>query len=174
MVAAHHALRVRPARVRVEREVVDHVAAEGRQLDAVSGLGGRGAGLGELACDTADLHRRNAGAVRQHDGHLEDHLELVANRVGGEGVERLRAVARLQQERVAGGHGRQRLRELSSLASEHERRLTPKLSPRRVERGGVGPFELLAGRTCAPAVRRPRGAEHPRWVGRRQWFVHQR
>src|SRR5439155_22845553 len=100
----------------------------------------------------------------QHDGNLEDDLELVANVVGGEGVERLRAVARLQQERAARGHRRQRLRELTSLAGEDERGLAPELRPRRVERGLVGPLDLLAGGTRAPAVRRPRGAEHPRWV----------
>src|SRR3712207_7367642 len=45
------------------------------------------------------LHDRHGGAVRQHDGHLQQRLELVADAVGGQRRERLRAVAALQQER---------------------------------------------------------------------------
>ena len=77
------------------------------QLDAVARLGGRGARLGELAGDAADLQRRDARAVREHDRHLEDDLQLVADVVGREVGERLGAVARLQQEALALAHARQ-------------------------------------------------------------------
>ena len=50
------------ARRGVEREVVHHVAAERRQLEAVACFGRRRAGLGELPGDAADLHRRHAAA----------------------------------------------------------------------------------------------------------------
>ena len=64
----------------------------------------RRAGLGELAGDAADLHRGHARRVGEHDGHLEDDLQLVPDGVGAEGVERLGAVAGLEQERLAVGH----------------------------------------------------------------------
>ena len=91
------------------QRVVDHVAAERRDDRVADGLGGRRAGLGELPGDPAHLHHRHAGAVGQHDRHLQDDLELVADGVGGEPVERLGAVAGLEQERLAGGHLGERL-----------------------------------------------------------------
>ena len=60
-----------------------------------------GARLGELPGDAPDLHRGHAAAVGEHDGHLQDDLELVADGVGRERVERLGAVAGLQHERLA-------------------------------------------------------------------------
>ena len=84
VVAADQPLRVGPAGGGLELEVVHHVAAEGRQLDAVACLGGGGARLRELAGDAADLHRRHAGAVGEHHRHLEDDLQLVADGVGRE------------------------------------------------------------------------------------------
>ncbi len=59
-------------------------------------------GLANWPGDAADLHDGHAGAVRQHDGHLEDDFELVADVVGGEVVEGLGAVAGLQDERSPG------------------------------------------------------------------------
>ena len=50
--------RIGRARVRGELGAVDDVAAIARQLDAVLLLGRRGARLGELAGDAADLHHR--------------------------------------------------------------------------------------------------------------------
>ena len=88
------------------RDVVDQVAAERRQGELADGLGGRRAGLGELAGDAADLHRGHARGVGEHHGHLEDDLELVSDGVGAEGVEGLGAVAGLEQERLAVGHVR--------------------------------------------------------------------
>ena len=52
------ALRIGHARFGGEVDVVDDVAAIARQLDAVRLLGRRGARLGELAGDAADLHHR--------------------------------------------------------------------------------------------------------------------
>src|SRR5262249_61259458 len=64
--------------------------------------------------------------------------------------------------------------ELAPLAGDHERGLAAEVPPRRVERGGVGPGEPLVGGSGAPAVRRPRRAEHPRWLGRGERILHQR
>ena len=107
----------------VEREVVDHVAAERRQLDAVARLGGRRARLGELAGDAADLHGRDAAAVREHDGHLQDDLELVADGVGRERrrtTRRSRRPAARTPRRSA--TAAERVGEAARLAGEHERR----------------------------------------------------
>ena len=98
VVRLHQPRRIGSPGVGIEREVVHHVAAERRQLEAVAGLGGRRTGLGELTRDAPDLDRGDAAAVGEHDGHLQDDLQLVADRVGGERVERLGAVAGLEHE----------------------------------------------------------------------------
>ena len=66
-------------------------------------LGRRRARLRELAGDPTDLHHRQRGAVGQDDGHLQEDLQLLADRDRRELVERLGAVARLEQERAARG-----------------------------------------------------------------------
>ena len=89
-----------------EVEAVDRVAAVRRQRDAVAGLGVGGARLGVLAGDPADLDDGHRGGVGQHDRHLEQHAQLVADVVGGHAVEGLGAVAALEQERLPAGHRR--------------------------------------------------------------------
>ncbi len=64
-------------------------------------LGGGGPRLRELAGNPADLHDRDADGVGEHDGHLEDDAQLLPDVVGGELLEALRAVACLEEERVA-------------------------------------------------------------------------
>ena len=105
-----------------EVEAVDHVAPVGGQLDAVAGLGRLGPRLGELPGHAADLDHRHAAGVGQHDGHLQQGLELVADGVGGGAGEGLGAVAALQHERLARGDGGEPVLELVALAREDERR----------------------------------------------------
>ena len=49
----------------------------------VAGLEVRGARLGVLARDPADLHHRHRGGVGEHHRHLQQHPQLVADVVGG-------------------------------------------------------------------------------------------
>ena len=87
----------------VEAGAVDDVAAERGEIDITDALCRAGPGLGELAGDPTDLHDRDPHRVRQHDGHLEDDAQLLPDVVGRELLERLGAVAGLEQERTAGG-----------------------------------------------------------------------
>ena len=101
VVDLHEPLRVGHPGLRGELEAVDGVAAVGRQRDAVAGLEVRGARLGVLAGEPAQLHHGHRGGVRQHDGHLQQHAQLVAGVVGGDAGEGLGAVAALEQEGLA-------------------------------------------------------------------------
>ena len=150
VVAADHAHRIGPPGELVEGEVVDHVAAERREIDAVTVLDRRGAGLGEWPGDAPDLQRRDARAVRQRDRHLEDDLQLVADVVGRELGERLGAVAGVQQETVAARHAGQRVLQRARLAREHERRHRAQLLERVVEHARVGPGGFLRRGTRTP------------------------
>ena len=91
-------------RTRGEVEAVHGVAAVRRQRDAVAGLEVGRPGLGVLAGDPADLHD-GTGGVRQHDRHLQEDAELVADVVGGDAGKGLGAVAALEQEGLAAGDG---------------------------------------------------------------------
>ena len=92
----------------------------------------RRARLHELPGDAADLQHRQRGAVGEHGRHLQQDLQPLADRdrrVGGAGlgqrgevVERLGAVAGLEQERAAGRDLGERGAHLPRLAGEDERR----------------------------------------------------
>ena len=114
-------------------------------------LGGRGARLGELSGDAADLHRGDAAAVGEHDRHLQDDLELVADRVGRERVERLGAVARLEHEAASLADRGERVGEAARLAGEDQRRHRAQLGEGGIELEGVGPLGLLRGDMFVPA-----------------------
>jgi hypothetical protein len=114
--------RVGRARLLGEGDVVDDVAAVARQFLAVAFLGRRGARLGELAGGAADLHHRRSGGISEHDRHLQEHAEEIANIIGAMLGEAFRAVATLQQESLAIGNARKLLLQAARLAGEHQRR----------------------------------------------------
>ncbi len=103
-------------------DVIDDVAAVGRQLHAIDGFGRRRARLGELPGDAADLDHRHRGAEGHDHGHLQEDAEEVADIIGGMLGEALGAIAPLQQEGLAGADLGQRLLQLARLAGEHQRR----------------------------------------------------
>ena len=92
------ALRVGHARGLGELDAVDDVAAIARQLLAVLDLGRGRARLGELAGDASDLHHRRAAGIGEHDRHLQEHAEEIADGVGAMLGEALGAIAALQQK----------------------------------------------------------------------------
>jgi hypothetical protein len=126
------------------------VAAKARELNPADAFGWRRTRLGELAGDTAELHNRDARAVGQHDGHLQDDAELVSDVVGREFSEALGAVAGLEQKGAAFGDLGERLREVAGLAGEHERRDGRQLLEDAFEGGLVRPGRLLLGREVSP------------------------
>ena len=134
-----HPLRIRRPRLLGEVDAVDDVAAIARQLLAVLRLGRRGARLGELAGDPAELHHRRTAGIGQHHGHLQEHAEEVADRVGAVLGEALGAVAALEQKglplRDAGELGLQ----LPRLACKNQRRKRGKLllDLRKLSRIGI-------------------------------------
>jgi hypothetical protein len=74
-----------------------------------------------MAGHPADLDHGHAGAVGEHDGHLQDGLELGPDVLRGGAVEGLGAVAALEDEGLAPGHGGQPVAQLVALAGEDER-----------------------------------------------------
>ena len=166
MVALDHPVRVGDARVGGLRVVVDHVAAEDRDLAERGPLELARARLHELAGDPADLQHRQRRAVGEDGGHLEQDLQPLADRDGGVGgagfgeprevVERLGAVARLEQERAAGGDLGERASHLARLAGEDERRQGVQALPHAVRGGVIRPDRLLERFEVPPGGRGPR------------------
>ena len=93
-----------------------------------------------------------AARVRQHDRHLQEDAEEVADVVGAVLQEALGAVAALQQEAVAGRDVAERALQLARLAGEHERREGGELTLDIGERRLVGVVGHLEDRHRPPAV----------------------
>ena len=127
---------------------MDDVAAERRQLDAVDDLGRRGARLRELPGDPSDSHHRKRRGVRQHGRHLQEDLEPLADRGRRHVVERLDAIARLEEERPPLGIPRRAPEQSPRLTGEDERRQAPQALADGRERVRVGPLGLLRGRVA--------------------------
>ena len=167
VVRLHQALRVGDAGGVGGGGVVHDVAAEAGQVAVADPLGGRGAGLGELAGDAPHLHHGHAEGVGEDHGHLQDDPQLLPDVDGGERLEALGAVARLEEERLAVGHLGQAGGEVAGLAGEHQRGIGRDLLQGPIEGGIVRPFGLLLGREFVPGRRVPR-VHHGIQRGRRR------
>ena len=154
------AARVGLARFRRELDVVDDVAAIGRQRHAVLGLDVGRARLGELAGDAADLDHRRGGGEGQHHRHLQEDAEEVADVVGRMLAEALGAVAALQQEGLARLRLAEQALELARLAGEDQRRIAGELALDLGERGAVGVDRRLLDRLRSPAIGCPAALGH--------------
>ena len=108
-------------------------------LEVADLLGVGRARLGELTGYPADLHDRDADRVGEHDGHLQDDLELLAEVVGRELFEALGAVACLEEERIAGRNLCELGLQRTGFACKHERRHRRDLFQRGVECAQVRP-----------------------------------
>ena len=116
------ARRIGNARLGVELDAVDDVAAIGRQRHAVLGLVVGRARLGELAGDAADLHHRLRAGEGQHDRHLQEDAEEVADIVRAMLGEALGAIAALEEECVTGSDSCKLLLQLARLTCKNQRR----------------------------------------------------
>ncbi|MNO59409.1 hypothetical protein D3C76_499970 [compost metagenome] len=163
VIGLQQALRVRHAALLVEADGVDDVAAVGGQGDVADGfLTGR-ARLGELPGHAPDLHHRAAGGEGHHHGHLQQHLEGVANLRRGKLGEAFRAVAALQEEGAPGGDFGELPAQLAGLAGEHQRREAGEGLLDLGHAGGVRVMGLLLDRLASPAIGAP-GQAHWRLV----------
>ncbi len=79
VIGLQQALRVRDAALGVEADAVDDVAPVSGQGDGADGFIARRAWLGELPGHAPDLDHRAARGKRHDDGHLQQHLEGVAD-----------------------------------------------------------------------------------------------
>jgi len=128
-----------------EFEAVHRIAAVTRQADPPAGLDVVAARLGVLAGDAAHLHHRHLRGVLQDHGHRQLDAQGVAD-VGSRYVlERLRTVARLEQERPTDRGGGQSLAQLVALPREDQRRTPAQLVHDGRQRVRVGVRRLLRG-----------------------------
>lgn len=104
VVRLQQAFRVRYAAFFIETDAVDDIATVGRQCHAVDGLVVSRARLGELSGHAPDLDHRAAGRESHDNGHLQQHLEGVADFRSGKLGETFGAIAALQQKRSSLGH----------------------------------------------------------------------
>ena len=155
VVRLDHARGVGLAARRLEADIVDDVTAIAGQRDAVHLFHVGRTRLCELTRHAAELHDRHLRREGQHDRHLQQHAEGVANIVRMEFGEAFGAVAALKQESLAFRHAAEVARQVARLAREDERRIACKFLFRRGERRVVAIGGELAGLVRAPAMRLP-------------------
>ena len=167
VVGLQQALRVRHAAGGVELDAVDDIATVGRQGHAAEGLVIGRARLGELAGHAPDLDHRAAGGEGHDDGHLQQHLEGVADLRRAELGEALGAVAALQQEGAALGHFGELAAQLAGFAGEHQWRIAGQGLLHAGQVGGIGVLRLLLDGLASPAFGTPGGHRitHGRFIG---------
>ena len=129
------------------------MAAERRQLHAADTLGQRRPRLRELTRDPPDLDHGQGRAVRHHGGHLQQHLEPLADRDRRDVAERLRAVACLEEEGPAFGRLAERPQEGARLAREDEWWKLLETLAHRLDGGRIRPVGLLQRGQRAPRRR---------------------
>ena len=147
--------RLRRAGFRREVGTVDDVAAIDRQFDGTALFGRRGARLGELTGDAADLHHRASRRVSQNHRHLQKHAKEVADIVGAVLGKAFGAIAALQQESLAGRDLGERSFQIARLAGKDQRRKGGKLRLDVGKRLRVRISRHLQDRLAAPGIRTP-------------------
>jgi len=105
-----------------------------------------GTGFGELSRDAPHLDDRYARRVGQCDGHLQDDLQLVTDRVRRTLLERFGAVARLEQEGLAVSDECEVVEQSPGLAGKDEWRFGGELGFDAFEVRSVGPGGTLGDR----------------------------
>ena len=152
--------RVGLARLGSELDVIDNVAAVGRERHAVDRLKIGRAGLRELAGDPPDLHDRRGGGESHDHRHLQEHPKEIADVVGRMFAETLGAIAALQQECPAAGRFAEGALQLARFAGKNQRRIAGKLALGVGQRSAVGIDRRLCDRLQPPAIRGPTLVQH--------------
>ena len=152
VVQRQKALRIGLARLGGELEGVHRIAAVARQRHAVTSLPIGGSRLGVLARDAADLDDRQRRAVREHDRHLQQRLNLQAHVIRRRLGEGLGAVSAHQDEGLAAGSRTHPRAQVINLTGEHERRLTAQLRRHITEMFRVRVGGLLSCVQAAPRI----------------------
>ncbi len=158
------------ARLSRKLDVVDDIAPIARQGHAADRLDAGRAGLGELACDAADLDDRRGGRKGHHHRHLQEDAKEVANIVGRMLAEAFGTVSTLQHEGFARHGAPERPLQFARFAGENERRIAAELTLDLRQRRGVLVDRRLLDRLQPPAVRAPTLVRHssaPRYVPER-------
>ena len=112
--------------------------------------------LGELPGDPADLHHRLGAAEGQHDRHLQEHPEEVADIVGAMLGEAFGAIAALQQETLAFADIRQLVLQRARFTCKNQRRIGAQTGLDRFQCFRVRIGRDLQDRFVPPTVRCPR------------------
>ena len=120
-IGLHQPLRIGDARFGGEIHAVDVVAPVGWQRDPINGFDGFRARLGELARYAAHFDDRFGRREGQHDRHLQDDAERVADIVRVELLEALGAIAALKQECLARSNLCEALFQAPRFAGKYER-----------------------------------------------------
>ena len=126
-VRTQHVVGVGDARFCGKRQIIDDVTAVAGQLNPIHNFQIGRTRFGKLARHAAHFDHRNLGAIGQHHGHLQHHLEGVADHVAAELLKAFCAVATLQQKRLATPCCGQMLAQSARLSCKNQNRIARQL-----------------------------------------------
>ena len=156
-VGTKHPFGIRHARFRGELDIVDDVAAVGRQLRAVTFFRRFGARFRELAREPPHLYDRTGGAESKYDRHLQQHSKRIANIVRMKLGEALGTVPTLEEKSAPASDLRERIHEIARFAGKYQRWISLQLILDAGAAGGIGIIRRLAHFPATPPVGRPGG-----------------
>src|SRR6185295_6859496 len=109
----------------------------------------------ELACNAANLHYRRSRGIGQHDRHLQEHAEKVADIICTVLGKAFCTVSALQEESFAFRDPRELFFQVARLARKHEWRKSRKLVFDVKQRLLIRIIRDLLNWLLAPTIRRP-------------------
>ena len=155
MIGLQQALRVRHAAFFIKADAVDDIATVGGQGHAVDGFIIGRARLGELPGHATDLDHRATCREGHDNGHLQQHLEGVANLRRRKFGKTFSAIAALKQKRPTLSDFGKLAAQLAGFPGKHQRRVTGQALLDAQQVCSVRVVGLLLDRQGAPAVRGP-------------------
>ena len=143
------------ARCGVKFNAIDDITAIAGQFNAVHCFGIGRARFSKLSCHAADFDDRQLGTIGQHNCHLQQDAECVADIVGVVFHKALSAVAALKQERAAFAYFGKVSFQVSCFASKNKRRESGKAFFHRLQGFRIFICRHLLDRKIPPAVQSP-------------------
>ena len=145
-------LRVGHARGGVKFNAIDDVAAIAGQFNTIDCFGISRARLGKLSGHPTDLNDRQLGTISQHNCHLQQYAERVADIVGVMLDKAFSAIAALKQKRAPLAHFGKLGFQIARFASKNKRRVSGKAFFHRLQGRRIFVMRHLLNREIPPAV----------------------
>ena len=151
---------IRHARGGVKLNAVNNIAAIAGQFDAINGLGIGRARFGKLTRHATDFDDRQLGTIGQHNRHLQQYAERIADIVGVVLNEAFGAIAALQQKRTSLAYLSELRFQIARFTGNNQRRKARQAIFHRLQGCRIVISRHLLNRKIPPAFQSPFRVHH--------------